>query len=158
MTTREISMIAAVARNGVIGADGGIPWHLPGDLPRFKRLTMGGALIMGRKTFDSIGRPLPGRQTIVATRDPEWSHEGATAVPNLQAALAAVEDGRSVHIAGGGEIYRLAMPLATRLEITEVEMEPEGDATFPTIDPQAWAELSRQPHDGFSYVTYARRH
>jgi dihydrofolate reductase len=129
----DVIGIAAVARNGVIGNDGDIPWRIPADWQRFKRLTMGQVLIMGRKTYDSIGRPLSGRTTFVITRDRMWRGDGVRAVPALdeafnQALLLAPE---AIFVAGGGEIYRAAWPRLTRLEITEVDQQPDGDVTFP---------------------------
>ena len=154
----EICAIAAVARNGVIGADGDIPWRIPEDWARFKRLTMGHALVMGRKTYDSIGRPLPGRTTYVITRDRMWRGEGTVAVPGVEEAIErAVAAGSAVvWVAGGGEIYRAAWERLDRLEITEVDAEPAGDATFPAIEEDRWIEVGRESHPGFSFVSYAR--
>ena len=157
MSTRPVVLVVAVARNGVIGASGAIPWHLPEDLRRFKALTMGGALIMGRKTFDAIGRPLPGRQSIVVTRDPSWQTDDVATASSLPEALGLVEPGRAPYVIGGGEIFRLALPLADRVEITEVDQEPDGDATFPPLQPADWVEVSRETHDGYAYVTHDRR-
>jgi dihydrofolate reductase len=177
----EIVGIAAVARNGVIGADGDIPWRIPEDWRRFKRLTMGQVLIMGRKTWASIGRPLPGRITYVVTRDstltrgttplnprrdrnntrevaPTWRGEDVYAVPSLDEAFAqaAAREPRRIFVAGGGEIYRAAWDRLTGLEITEVDAAPEGDVTFPEISSDEWREISREPHPGFTYVGYRR--
>lgn len=156
----EFVAIAAVADNGVIGAEGGIPWRLDGDLPRLKRLTMGHVLLMGRRTYDTLGRPLPGRTTIVLTRDPDWHAAGVLVAHDLDAALALAAEaapGRIVWVFGGGEIYRLAWGLLDRLEITEVHRTPAGDTTFPPVDPARWAETAREAHDGFDFVTYLRR-
>ena len=157
----EIAVIAAVARNGVIGAGPEIPWRVKGDQRRFKELTQGHVLIMGRKTYESIGRPLPGRTTFVITRDRQWRAEGVRTFDTVDAALAAaaeVDPDGPTWIGGGGEIYRLAMDRCDRLEITEVDLEPEGDATFPPIDPERWSEVARDAdHDGFAWVTYRRR-
>jgi dihydrofolate reductase len=155
----EVIAIAAVAANGVIGADGDIPWRIAEDWARFKRLTMGHALVMGRRTYDSIGRPLPGRTTYVVTRDKMWRGEGTVAVPGVDEALerAAADGSEVIWVAGGGEIYRAAWDRLDRLEITEVAAEPAGDATFPAIDPQVWTETGREPHPGFAFVTYRRR-
>lgn len=156
----ELVAIAAVADNGVIGADGGIPWRLEGDLPRLKRLTMGHVLLMGRRTYDSLGRPLPGRTTVVLTRDPDWCADGVLVAHDLDAALALaaeVAPGRIVWVFGGGEIYRLAWHRMGRLELTEVHRAPQGDTTFPAVDPAEWAETARETHDGFDFVTYVRR-
>lgn len=162
----RVTLIAAVARNGVIGADGDIPWRIPQDFRFFKRTTMGHPLVMGRSTFDSIGRPLPGRRSIVITRSHTWAHEGVEVVHSLEDALelaALGEGGDETFIAGGGEIYRLAMRHADRLLITEVDLEPEGHVTFPEIDPAVWQEASREALDAddetpaFTFVEYVRR-
>jgi len=156
---REIIAIAAVASNGVIGAGNDIPWRIPADWQRFKALTMGNVLIMGRKTYDSIGRPLPGRTTFVITRDGLWRAEGVRAVPSVDEALdqALLLDSQMIFVAGGGEIYRAAWKRLTGLEITEVEQDPDGEVTFPEIDPEEWIETSREPHDHYSFVSYRRR-
>jgi dihydrofolate reductase len=154
----EIIAIAAVAANGVIGAGNDIPWRIPADWQRFKALTMGSVLIMGRKTYDSIGRPLPGRTIFVITRDRMWRGEGVRAVPSLDEALdQALElDSQTIFVAGGGEIYRAAWDRLTGLEITEVAQNPVGEVTFPTIDPDDWIETAREPRDGYSFVSYRR--
>jgi dihydrofolate reductase len=153
-----IVAIAAVARNGVIGACNDIPWRIREDLARFQTRTMGQVLVMGRRTYDSIGRTLPGRTTLVVTRDRGWSSDGAEAVPSVAQALdRGVALGPStVYVAGGGEIYRAAWQRLTGLEITEVGAEPAGDVTFPFIDPEQWRETFREDHPGFSWVRYAR--
>jgi dihydrofolate reductase len=154
----EVVGIAAVGRNGVIGADQDIPWRIPEDWKRFKALTMGHVLVMGRKTYASIGRPLPGRTTIVITRDRMWRGDGvqvASSVPEAMAQAEALEPGL-VFVAGGGEIYRAAWDRLDRLEVTEVDQEPDGDVTFPEIDPQDWHEVSREPQDGYTFVSYRR--
>ena len=154
----EIVGIAAVARNGVIGAGNDIPWRIPADWARFKRLTMGQVLIMGRKTWASIGRALPGRTTFVVTRDTTWRGEGVYAVGSLEEAFdqAAGLSPKAIFVAGGGEIYRAAWDRLTGLEITEVDAEPDGDVTFPEIDPQVWSEVFREPHMGYTFVSYRR--
>ena len=134
----RISLIWAQATDGVIGDAGSIPWHLPEDLAHFKELTQGGAVIMGRRTWDSLPerfRPLAGRRNIVITRQDDWTAKGATVVHSLAEALAAAADA-SVWIIGGGEIYRQAMPLADRLEVTEVDLEASGDTVAPAVDPR----------------------
>ena len=159
MGTPEIVAIAAVARNGVIGAGGDIPWRISEDWQRFKRLTMGQVLIMGRKTFDSIGRPLPGRTTLVVTRNPAWRHDGVQVVSSVTAALdaaAAVAPG-TIFVAGGGDIYRAAWKVLARLEITEVDAAPEGEVRFPHIDAEDWVETARENRSGYAFVTYRRR-
>lgn len=153
-----LTAIAAVARNGVIGAQGDLPWRLPADLRRFKALTTGHVLVMGRKTFESIGRALPGRTTIVVTRQPGWSADGVRVASSVDDALvAAAELGPETFVAGGAEIYAQTLARADRLELTEVHAEPEGDTFFPELDRSAWLEVAREPHDGFDFVSYARR-
>ncbi|MEO0548215.1 MAG: dihydrofolate reductase [Pseudomonadota bacterium] len=140
----DIVIVVAVAKNGVIGMDGGMPWRLSTDLKRFKVLTLGKPMIMGRKTFESIGKPLPGRTSIVVTRDTEWQSPGVVAIDDLDKALTAATeiataDGVSeICVVGGGEIYRQTLDRATRLCVTEVDAEPEGDTTFPPIDDAQW--------------------
>lgn len=152
-----ITAIAAVARNGVIGAENDIPWRLDGDFPRVRRLTMGGVLVMGRKTFDSIGRPLPGRESFVITRNPTWQAPGVHTFNSVEAALdAALATGKPVWVFGGGEIYRQAWDRIDTLEITHVYAEPAGDAVFPRIDPDHWREVSREERVGFAWVRYVR--
>ncbi len=157
----RVTLVAAVARNGVIGSAGGLPWRLPADLRHFKELTLGHPMIMGRKTFDSIGRALPGRRTIVVTRDRGWSAPDVEVAHSLDAALERALDPSfgegQVMIVGGGEIYAQALPLADRLEITEVRADATGDTRFPAIDPARWRETARESHDGFDFVRYERR-
>jgi dihydrofolate reductase len=148
-----VILIAAVGRNGVIGRDNDLPWRIPEDLRHFKQLTLGHTLVMGRKTYDSIGRPLPGRRTVVVTRQPDWSAEGVETVHTLEEALKREGD---IYVAGGGEIYRQALPYADRLELTEVDQSPDGDVSFPEFDRAAWTETARVDHEGFSFVSYTR--
>lgn len=165
--TLDITIIVARARNGVIGNRGALPWHLPADLKRFKAITVGKPVVMGRKTFESIGKPLPGRQNIVMTRDPHWTAPGVTVVPNLAEAVAAAGlDPRirgHIMIIGGAEIYALALPIATRIELTEVDAAPEGDTVLPAFDPARWIEVARVTHPpqgeqpGYSFITLERR-
>jgi dihydrofolate reductase len=157
----RVSLIAAVAANGVIGRDGRLPWHLPEDLKRFKALTMGHAIVMGRKTFDSIGRLLPGRRTIIVTRQRGYRADGATIVHSFEAALNAARTDSEVFVIGGGEIYAAALPHADRLHMTEIALDPDGDARFPAIDPSRWREITRDANrsaDGiaFDFVVYDR--
>lgn len=153
----RVSLIAAVAGNGVIGSDNAMPWHLPEDFAYFKRTTMGHPLVMGRRTFDSIGRVLPGRRSIVITRRPDWAHASVEVAHSLEEALALAGPADEVFVVGGGQVYEQAMPYAHRLLVTEVDAEPEGDVRFPAIDPAQWHETSREPHEGFAWVTYERR-
>ena len=166
----EIFLIAAVAENGVIGANGAMPWRLKSDLARLKALTLNKSVVMGRKTFASIGRPLPGRTNIVVTRDPDFRAAGVVVTHSFTDAKAiAIGDAlrrfaTEIAVIGGAEIYAQWMNSADRLEITEVHARPDGDTRFPVIDPAAWQEVARVrnpagPHDSadFSYVTYRRR-
>lgn len=163
-------LIAAVARNGVIGADGGLPWRLSSDLKRFKALTWGKPLILGRKTFESIGRPLPGRETIVVTREPAFAPSGVFVAHGLEESLA-LAAGRAramganqIVVAGGAEIYAQTIAQAKRLFITEVAFDAKGDVRFPPIDPGEWREVSRERGErgerddaDFAFVEYGRR-
>jgi dihydrofolate reductase len=150
-----IAIVVARAGNGVIGRNGTLPWRLPQDLKRFKALTMGTSMVMGRKTFDSLGRLLPGRQHIVLTRDPSWKGAGADVAGDVATALALAETS-AVSVIGGAEIIRLFLPLADRIELTEVHAEPEGDTFLPPFDPRQWHETAREAHEGFSFVTLVR--
>ena len=152
----NVTMIAAVGRNGVIGDGLTMPWHLSEDLKFFKRTTMGHPMVMGRRTFDSMGA-LPGRRSIVVTRQRDWSHPGVEVAHSFADALAAVADDGEVFVVGGGEVYRQALPYAARLLVTEVDQSPEGSVTFPEIDPDLWVETAREPRTGFAWVTYERR-
>ncbi|MEP2704935.1 MAG: dihydrofolate reductase [Roseibium sp.] len=167
----EIIMIAAVAGNGVIGADNDMPWKLSSDLKRFKALTLGNPVVVGRKTFLSFGgKPLPGRPHIVVSRDPGYAPEGAEAALSLEAAMtrareiAAETNASEIAIIGGGQIYTQAMKFADRLEITEVDAEPSGDTKFPEITADTWQEVARMARErterdsaDFTYVTYRRK-
>jgi dihydrofolate reductase len=155
-----ITLIAAVAHNNCIGKKGALPWHLPEDLAHFKQLTIGHVVVMGRKTWESIPekfRPLPGRKNIVVTRNIDYPlPPDVTHAASLEDALAQ-QSSEDIFVIGGAEIYALAMPHATRLEITQVDRDVEGgDAFFPAIDPMQWKEVSREPHEGFAFVTYDR--
>jgi len=163
----ELVLVVARARNGVIGNKGALPWHLPADLRRFKAITVGKPVIIGRKTFESIGKPLPGRHNIVLTRDAGWQAQGVTIVPNLAEAIAATGlDPRTradtIMVIGGAQIYAEALPSATRIEVTEIDAEPAGDTLLPPFDPKRWREVSRQSHlpadgaPGFAFVTLIR--
>ena len=151
----RVTLLAAVARNGVIGRGGGLPWHLPADLAHFKRTTMGHTIVMGRRTYDSIGSPLPGRVTVVVTRRPAWRVDGFSSAASLEQALA-LATGDEVFVVGGGQLYREAMPLADRILLSEVPDSPDGDTWFPDVDPAVWHETGRTPAKGFDIVTYER--
>ena len=159
-----LALIAAVARNGVIGRDGKLPWRLPEDLRRFRALTSGHAVVMGRRTWESLPGALPGRQNIVVTRRPGFDAPGALVADSLEAALAMVTAPPPTFCIGGGELYRAALPRASTAFVTEIARAFDGDATFPPLDPAEWRESAREPHrqegpDGFAYafVTYERR-
>jgi dihydrofolate reductase len=153
----ETVIIVAVARNGVIGVDGGLPWRIPEDMGRFRKITMDHALIMGRATFESIGRPLPGRTNIVLTRSHDWAQEGVEVAASLDAALEAVATrNQDAFIAGGAEVYRQGLEVAGRIEMTEIDLSPQGDTWFPPVDWSQWQEISREDHPGFAFVTYER--
>lgn len=167
----SVVAIAAVGRNGAIGRDGDVPWRIPEDWQRFKRVTIGCALIMGRTTFMAIGPPLPGRHSIVISRDPDteatWldtdhgrrmlpEHTRVTFVQNVEQALAAADHTRTVWIGGGAVIYQLAWDRLDELDITEVDQAPEADTYFPPIDPTQWQEIARDPRDGYAFVRYRR--
>jgi dihydrofolate reductase len=165
----RLSVIAAVAENGVIGDRNGLPWKLSSDMKRFKAITMGKPVVMGRKTFEAIGKPLAGRVNIVVSRRSDFAPKGVTVAPSLEAALVAAEAGaratgdEEIMVIGGGEIYRAAIGLADRLYITHVEAAPEGDAHFPAIDPARWRAVSAErlpagPKDtaATTFVVYER--
>jgi dihydrofolate reductase len=141
-----VSMLVAADERGAIGRDGALPWHLPNDLKRFKALTMGKPVVMGRRTWLSIGRPLPGRQNIVVTRQDGFVAPGATVVGSLDAAIAAAGDVPEVCIIGGGELYRLALPRADLIRLTRVHATVTADAFFPALEAGQWREVSREDH------------
>lgn len=151
----KLSIVAAVAENGVIGLDKGIPWHLPADLAHFKTLTMGKPILMGRKTFESIGRPLPGRHNVVVSRDPLRSFAGCSIVGSFEDALELLKLAEEVMVIGGAEIYRLALPLADRLYLTRVHASFEGDTYFPDYDPDLWREVAIEEHAPDARNSYA---
>ena len=165
MSKAILTLIAAVARNGVIGIGNRLPWSLPADLKHFKALTLGHTVIMGRKTWESLPekfRPLPGRRNVVVTRDANYRAVGATVATSLPAAIATA-DSDEAFIIGGAELYRTALALAVRLQLTEIDADSEGDTWFPDIDRQQWREATRETHhdeSGFDYafVRYERQH
>jgi dihydrofolate reductase len=150
----DIVFYLARADNGVIGRDGDLPWHLPADLKRFKAMTAGKPLVMGRKTFESFPAPLPGRRHIVLTRATDWRADGAEVVHDPAAALALVGDVPEVAVIGGAEVFALFLPQADRIELTEVHQAPKGDAIVPPFT--GWVERTREDHDGYSFVTLVR--
>ena len=158
-----ISIIVAIARNGIIGGDNRLLWHISEDLRRFKALTTGHPVVMGRKTWESLGRPLPGRTNVVLTRQPDFAPEGAVVVHSLEEAVRMFPPQEEVFIIGGGELYAQALPLADRLYITTVEADYEGDVRFPEWDQSQWQLTSRELHERgekfehpFEFVDYAR--
>jgi len=166
----QIVIIAAVAENGVIGRGGTMPWRLKSDMQHFRALTMGKPVVMGRKTYESLHvKPLPRRTNIVVTRDAKFTAPGVLVAPSLDAALQAARGdalrrgGEAIMVIGGAEIYARAMPLAQRLEITRIHMQPEGDSFFPAIDPAIWREAAREPHPAgpdddaaYDFVSYLK--
>jgi dihydrofolate reductase len=162
MNHPEIILVLARAANGVIGNEGAMPWHIPADLRHFKQMTKGRPMIMGRKTFDSLPGLLPGRRHIVLTRDTSWEEDGAEVVHSVEAALKTA-NGPHVCVIGGAEIYALFMPLADRIELTEIAAQPTGDTSIPAPDPAHWQEVSRQSHSAdddipaYDFVTLVRK-
>ncbi|NVI82935.1 dihydrofolate reductase [Janthinobacterium sp. BJB401] len=158
----HLTIIVATDQQGGIGIDNTLPWKLPEDLAHFKRLTTGHPILMGRKTFDSIGRPLPNRRNIVITRNPDWRHEGVEAVSSVEAAIALL-DGAEGYVIGGAEIYKQALPLTQRLIITEIGQAFDCDAFFPAVDYAVWQETAREAHMSeksglpYAFVTLERK-
>lgn len=159
----EIVLVVARAGNGVIGRDGGLPWRLPADLRRFRALTMGRPMLMGRRTFDSLPGVLPGRRHLVLTRDAGWRADGAEPVCSIAAALAAAEGAEALMVIGGAELFALALPLADRMELTEVHADVSGDTVMPPPDAAHWREVAREEHPAVgdapahAFVTLERR-
>jgi len=156
-----LSLIVAIAKNRVIGVNNTLPWHLPEDLKRFRALTTGHHIIMGRKTYDSLGRLLPGRTTVIVTRNPDYKVEGAIVVHSLEAAIEACGDDNEAFLIGGAELYKDGLKLANKLYITEINAEYAGDAFFPEFEMIEWRAGERETHQadnglGFSYITYQR--
>ncbi len=155
-----ISLIAAVAKNGVIGAKNDLPWYLPEDLKHFKMLTTGKTVLMGRKTFESImarlGKPLPNRKNVVVTRDAQYVAPAEVCLHHTVEEALAHHQNEEIMVAGGGEIFKQTMMAADKLYITEVHKEVDGDVYFPAIDPNLWKETERESHAGYSFVTYAK--
>jgi dihydrofolate reductase len=155
---KRIVLVAAVADNGVIGRDGDIPWRIPEDMRHFREVTTGSSVVMGRRTYESIGRPLPRRTNIVVTRTPGWSAEGVTVAASVDEALVAARGAAGdVMVIGGAQIYRAVMDLADVQVITEVHQSPEGDTFYPSFDRSQWVETRREPHDGYDFVWLERR-
>ena len=163
MSAPRISLIAALAQNRVIGIENRLPWKLPEDLAHFKALTLGHPILMGRKTFESLGRPLPGRRNIVITRNPDYQSSGCEIAVSIGDAIALCAEAEEIFFIGGAELYKQVVPLVDRLYLTEVEIEAQGDAWFPDYDCSAFREVSRESHTGekgdalgFDFVVYER--
>lgn len=159
----RLSVIVAIAKDGVIGVDNTLPWHLPEDLKRFRALTMGHHIIMGRKTYDSLGRLLPGRTTVIVTRNVDYQIEGALVANSLEQAIALCGNDDEVFLIGGAELYQAGLGLADKLYITEIDLAVAGDAHFPQLPVGQWKEAAREAHVSekglqFNYVTYERTH
>lgn len=159
----NISLIVAVSNNHVIGKDNTLPWHLPEDLKRFRALTTGHHIIMGRKTYESLGRLLPDRTTMIVTRNPNFQVEGAVVVHSLAEAIAACNNDSEAFIIGGAELYQQGLKYAQKLYVTQVDITVDGDAFFPPIDKEIWQEVARESHVSvkgttFHYLTYIKRH
>lgn len=158
----KLSIIVAVAKNRVIGINNTLPWHLPEDLKRFRALTMGHHIIMGRKTYESLGRLLPGRITVIVTRNKDYKVEGALVANSLEAAITLCKDDDEIFLIGGAELYQDGLKLSDKLYITELDLQVDGDAHFPQYPAEQWQQVSREAHTSeqglsFSYVTYQRK-
>jgi dihydrofolate reductase len=152
----RLSLIVAMARNRVIGADNRIPWHLPDDLKMFKRLTMGHHIVMGRKTYESIGRLLPGRTTVIVTRQRGYAVTGAITAHSLHDAINAAARDDEIFVIGGAELFREALPIADRIHLSLVDAEPDGDTWMPEFDRSQWTEVSSEEKTGYRYVLLER--
>jgi dihydrofolate reductase len=150
-----ITLVVAVADSGVIGRNNTLPWHLPEDLKRFKRLTMGKPIVMGRKTFESIGKPLPGRHNIVLTREPNYRRDGITVAHSVDAALAAAGDADEIMIIGGSDLFRLFLPRAVRIHLTRVHGNIDGDVSWPALDERDWSVIERETYAADDRHAYA---
>ena len=154
---KRVVLVAAVADNGVIGSDGDIPWHLPEDLRHFRATTRGNTVLMGRRTYESIGRPLPDRTNLVVTRNPDWRADGVLVVHSV---TDGIDRAQGLHgdvmVIGGGDVYAAAMPYADAQVLTEVHASPEGDTYYPAWNRADWREVRREPHDGHDFVWWER--
>lgn len=158
----NLSIIVAVAKDGVIGLNNTLPWHLPEDLKRFRALTTGHHIIMGRKTYESLGRLLPGRTTVIVTRNQDYQLEGALVAHSLEAAIALCKNDDEAFLIGGAELYQAGIKLANKLYLTEIDLDIAGDAFFPEFDVSEWQEISREAHTSaqdlsYRYITYVRK-
>lgn len=162
MSKPVLTLVAAKARNGVIGINNTLPWHLPEDLKHFKAVTLGKPVLMGRKTYDSIGRPLPGRRNIVITRQSDWQADGVDVAHSLEQALLMADGVPEVCLIGGADLYRQAMALADALRLTEIDADFDGDACFPEVSTAAWQEVARSSFTSdkglqYAFVDYQRK-
>lgn len=164
MSRPRVSLIAALAQNRVIGIEDRLPWKLPEDLAHFKALTLGHPILMGRKTFESLGRPLPGRRNIVITRNADYQPAGCEIATSIPEAIALCAEANEIFFIGGAELYRQVLPMVERLYLTEVQIEAQGDAWFPEFDRSLFSEVSRETHLGekgdvlrFDFVVYERK-
>jgi len=160
----RVSLIVAMARNRVIGANNSLPWHLPADLKHFKSLTMGHHIVMGRKTYESIGKPLPGRTSVVVTRNAGYAPPGVITANSLEAAISACGDAEEIFVIGGAELYRQAMALADRIYLTEIDADKDGDTYFTELDRKLWFEYARESHSpdeknpySYHFVVYDKK-
>ena len=155
---KRVVLVVAIADNGVIGADGDIPWKIPEDMQHFRRVTTGNTVVMGRRTYESIGRPLPNRTNVVITRQPDWTAEGVVVAHTVDEALRLAQDlDGDVHVIGGAQIYEAAFPHADAQVITEVHQAPDGDTFYPAFDRHEWAESRREAHEGYDFVWLERQ-
>ncbi|WP_199101609.1 dihydrofolate reductase [Aquitalea sp. ASV11] len=162
MSKPVLTLVAAKARNGVIGINNTLPWHLPEDLKHFKAVTLGKPVLMGRKTYDSIGRPLPGRRNIVITRQSDWQADGVEVAHSLEQALEMADGVAEVCLIGGADLYRQAMALADALRLTEIDADFDGDACFPEVSTADWQEVARSSFTSdkglqYAFVDYQRK-
>lgn len=154
---KRVVMVAAVAENGVIGRDGDIPWSISEDLKHFRAVTTGNTVVMGRRTFESIGHPLSYRTNVVVTRDPDWSYAGVFVAHSVEEAIELAQGFEGdVMVIGGAQVYAQALPLADAQILTEVRLSPEGDTHYPEFDRSSWTEVRRESHDGFDFVWWER--
>ena len=155
---KRVVLVAAVARNGVIGDGRTIPWRVPGEQKHFKAFTLGHVLLMGRATYDSIGRPLPGRTTVVLTRDRGWSADGVLVAHDVDEALALADEHEGdLMVAGGAQVYAALLPVADEQVVSEVPLEADGDVRYPAVDEATWEAADREAREGYTVVTWRRR-
>ena len=152
-----ISIVVAVSENGVIGVDNKLPWYIPEDLKNFKKITEGGTVIMGRKTYQSIGKPLPNRVNIIISRNKSLKIPGCLVVNSIEEAIKKSEKNKGTFIIGGGEIYKKSLKFVDNVYLTKVHTEIKGDTTFPELEPKIWSLVSEKPKEGFSYLIFKKK-